>query len=252
MSVFQDNSGKKVLALFDIDGTLTKPRDDASEEVKAFMQALKTRVTVGVVGGSDLVKQQEQLGQNITNEVDYSFSENGLVAYKNGQLIGKEAINHFLGEDNIKAIVNFCLHYIADLDLPIKRGTFIEYRAGMLNISPIGRNCSREERNAYEQFDLANNVRKNMIAAMQEKFAHLNLKYSIGGQISFDLFPQGWDKTFCLNHIPESEYDEIHFFGDKTYEGGNDYEIFVHPRVKGHTVTSPEDTIAQCKQLFGL
>ncbi len=132
------------------------------------------------------------------------------------------------------------------------RGTFIEYRAGMLNISPIGRNCSREERNAYEQFDLANNVRKNMIAAMQEKFAHLNLKYSIGGQISFDLFPQGWDKTFCLNHIPESEYDEIHFFGDKTYEGGNDYEIFVHPRVKGHTVTSPEDTIAQCKQLFGL
>lgn len=24
----------------------------------------------------------------------------------------------------------------------------------MLNISPIGRNCSREERNAYEVFDL--------------------------------------------------------------------------------------------------
>ncbi len=96
MSVFQDNSGKKVLALFDIDGTLTKPRDDASEEVKAFMQALKTRVTVGVVGGSDLVKQQEQLGQNITNEVDYSFSENGLVAYKNGQLIGKEVSQLYL------------------------------------------------------------------------------------------------------------------------------------------------------------
>lgn len=34
------------------------------------------------------------------------------------------------------------------------RGTFIEYRAGMINISPIGRNCSKEERNAYEEFDL--------------------------------------------------------------------------------------------------
>lgn len=33
-------------------------------------------------------------------------------------------------------------------------GTFIEFRTGMLNISPIGRNCSREERNAYEVFDL--------------------------------------------------------------------------------------------------
>lgn len=38
------------------------------------MQQLKQRITVGVVGGSDLVKQQEQLGQNIVNEVDYSFS----------------------------------------------------------------------------------------------------------------------------------------------------------------------------------
>ena len=25
---------------------------------------------------------------------------------------------------------------------------------------------------------------------LQEKFAHLNLTYSIGGQISFDVFPQ--------------------------------------------------------------
>eukprot|EP01034_Spumella_vulgaris_P032721 gene32721-40384_t len=85
---------------------------------------------------------------------------------------------------------------------------------------------------------------------LQEKFAHLNLKYSVGGQISFDVFPQGWDKTYCLNHLPEGEYDEIHFFGDKTFEGGNDYEIFVHPRVKGHTVTSPDDTVAQCTELF--
>lgn len=34
------------------------------------------------------------------------------------------------------------------------RGTFVEYRAGMINISPVGRNCSKEERNSYEEFDL--------------------------------------------------------------------------------------------------
>lgn len=85
---------------------------------------------------------------------------------------------------------------------------------------------------------------------MREKFAHMNLTYSIGGQISFDVFPKGWDKTFCLNYLNESDYDEIHFFGDKTFEGGNDFEIFTHPRVIGHTVTGPADTIAQCKALF--
>ena len=89
-----------------------------------------------------------------------------------------------------------------------------------------------------------------MVNAMKEKFAHLKLRFSIGGQISFDVFPEGWDKTYCLKFIPEGEYDEIHFFGDKTFEGGNDFEIFSHPRVIGHTVTSPADTLAQCNALF--
>jgi hypothetical protein len=30
-----------------------------------------------------------------------------------------------------------------------------------------------------------------MIAALKEKFGHLGLTYSIGGQISFDVFPTG-------------------------------------------------------------
>ena len=50
--------------------------------------------------------------------------------------------------------------------------------------------------------------------------------------------------------LPESEFDTIHFFGDKTYEGGNDFEIFSDPRTKGHTVTSPDDTREQCTKLF--
>ena len=54
---------------------------------------------------------------------------------------------------------------------------------------------------------------------MQQELGDLNLCYSIGGQISFDVFPKGWDKTFCLTHIGEKEFDEIHFFGDKTFPG---------------------------------
>lgn len=73
---------------------------------------------------------------------------------------------------------------------------------------------------------------------------------SIGGQISFDCFPTGWDKTYCLQYLKESDFDEIHFFGDKTFPGGNDYEIFSSDRTIGHTVTSPEDTIAQLNKLF--
>jgi len=250
MATFSRNN--KILVLFDVDGTLTEPREEVEKFMQEFLVKLKSKVVIGVVGGSDLVKQQEQMGKNVINDFDYSFSENGLVAYKNGALIGKEAIHTYLGEENIKSVVNFVLHYIADLDIPVKRGTFIEFRTGMMNISPIGRNCSKEERNAYEAYDLKNNIRKTMVEAMREKFAHLNLTFSIGGQISFDMFPTGWDKTYSLKYIAEDEYDEIHFFGDKTFPGGNDYEMFTHPRVKGHTTTGPADTIAQCTALFGL
>ena len=53
-----------------------------------------------------------------------------------------------------------------------------------------------------------------------------------------------------MNHV--GDYDEIHFFGDRTAEGGNDYHLYVDPRVKGHSVKNPEDTIKQLTEIFGL
>ena len=76
------------------------------------------------------------------------------------------------------------------------------------------------------------------------------MKFSIGGQISFDVFPVGWDKTYSLQFVEKEGYEQIHFFGDKTYAGGNDFEIFEDPRTIGHTVTCPEDTEKICRELF--
>ena len=36
------------------------------------------------------------------------------------------------------------------------------------------------------------------------------------------------------------------------WAGGNDYEIYEDPRTIGHSVTKPEDTIAELKKLFDL
>ena len=98
----------RTLVLFDVDGTLTAPREEATKVMKDYLMALKERVVVGIVGGSDLPKQKEQMGENIVDEVDYSFSENGLVAYKAGSLIGKEVsttmINFFLQTKSIYSV----------------------------------------------------------------------------------------------------------------------------------------------------
>ena len=47
-------------------------------------------------------------------------------------------------------------------------------------------------------------------------------------------------------------FKEIHFFGDRTGEGGNDQHIYEDPRTIGHAVNSPDDTVEQLKTLFKL
>ena len=249
-------TAKRIIILFDVDGTLTPSRKRATPEMLSFLAELRSvpGCVTGMVGGSDLPKQKEQLGEEVLHMFDYVFPENGTSAFFKGERIGATSVRDFLGEDTLKALINFVLGYLSQLDIPVKRGTFLEYRQGMLNISPIGRNCSQAERDEFETFDLKNDIRKTMISALRAKFPDIGLKYSIGGQISFDAFPIGWDKTFCLQFLNgnrgEAPFDEIHFFGDKTFEGGNDYEIFSHPSVIGHTVTGPEDTMKQCRDLF--
>ncbi|XP_065846404.1 uncharacterized protein [Oscarella lobularis] len=234
---------KSTLLLFDVDGTLTAPRQAISQEMKTFMASVRERYAVGLVGGSDLLKILEQMGgKDAIHSYDYVFAENGLVAYKDGELVAVESIKTFVGEEKLKRLINFCLHYIADLDIPIKRGTFIEFRNGMLNVSPIGRNCSQEERIAFFEYDKETGIRTKFVAALEQEFASFNLKFSIGGQISFDVFPIGWDKTYCLRHVANDGFDAVHFFGDKTFEGGNDHEIYVDPRTVGHAVKNPDDT----------
>jgi phosphomannomutase len=180
---------KNILVLFDVDGTLTPSRKVVTPAITAFLAALRGRVTTGMVGGSDLPKQLEQLGEGVLHMFDYVFPENGLKAFKDGALIGQTSFLDKLGEARLQALVNFVLAYLSTLDIPKKRGTFIEFRTGMLNVSPIGRNCSQAERDEFEAYDAVHKVRATMIAALQAKFPDYNLKYSIGGQISFDVFP---------------------------------------------------------------
>lgn len=221
----------------------------------ALLAALRKKVAIGFVGGSDLVKQQEQLGLggvDVTTLFDFCFSENGLTAFKLGEKLDSQSFIGWLGEEKYKLLVNFVLHYIADLDIPVKRGTFIEFRNGMINISPVGRNASIAERHAFEAYDKEHNIRTTMIAALKRRFPDIGFTYSIGGQISFDVFPTGWDKTYCLKHLEKEGFEKIHFFGDKTHKGGNDYEIYEDERTIGHSVKNPEETMTILREVFDL
>ncbi|XP_023487490.1 phosphomannomutase 1 isoform X6 [Equus przewalskii] len=251
---------ERVLCLFDVDGTLTparqmeqlRQRKKIDPEVAAFLQKLRSRVQIGVVGGSDYSKIAEQLGDGdeVIENFDYVFAENGTVQYKHGRLLSKQTIQNHLGEELLQDLINFCLRYMALLRLPKKRGTFIEFRNGMLNISPIGRSCTLEERIEFSELDKKEKIREKFVEALETEFAGKGLRFSRGGMISFDVFPEGWDKRYCLDSLDQDSFDTIHFFGNETSPGGNDFEIYADPRTVGHSVVSPQDTVQRCREIF--
>jgi phosphomannomutase len=228
------------------------------------LSALRQKVAIGFVGGSDLVKQQEQIGKaankQVTDLFDFCFAENGLTAYRMGEQLPSQSFINWIGEERYKKLTKYILQWIVNnvIDvIPVVRGTFIEFRNGMINVSPVGRNASTKERNEFEAFDKIHNVRPKLVEDLKKEFPDFGLTYSIGGQISFDVFPTGWDKTYCLRHV-EAEaqrpggttFKTIHFFGDKVFPGGNDWEIAEDSRTTAHPVKNPEETIAILKSLF--
>lgn len=228
-----------ILFMFDVDGTLSPSRNVAPPKIIRMLKALRERINIAFVGGSDLSKQVEQIGSDILDIFDYGFPENGVQFYRKGELVHSGSFLEKLSEEGYKKVANRILRLLSEIDCPIKRGNFIELRRSMLNVSPIGRSCSQEERCAFFEYDKKHKIREKFCKDLDDVKREYGLKCVIGGQISVDIFPEGWDKTYSLMHVKEKT---IVFFGDMTIEGGNDYEIYSHERVHGVRVAGPDDT----------
>lgn len=68
-------------------------------------------------------------------------------------VISFQNIVEHVGEDILQRFINFCLQYMSNLWLPRKRGNFIEFRNGLINVCPVGRSCSQEERDEFAEYD---------------------------------------------------------------------------------------------------
>ena len=159
----------KTIILFDVDGTLTDPRKFIKENMLEIIKKLKNinNLDIAIVGGSNLDKQKEQLGNKNLELFDYVFSENGLVSLinNNGNLNNFHSNNFqdYLGIKNYEYLINSCFEILIKLKPPVKTGTFIELRTGMINVSPIGRNCSQKQREEFFEIDKINKYRYDLI-----------------------------------------------------------------------------------------
>ena len=244
----------KTLFLFDIDGTLVEPRLEIKENMVEQLKILhsKKNIETAIVSCNDLSKAKKALKDSIPYFTDY-YTENGVVTYdKNMNIVHKKSMKELLGEEKYSNLKNYILKYIETCDVPYKVGNYIDERSAVINVSPVGNPITKEQREEVRIWENEKHPVEIMRKTLEEKFGkEYGLRFTKGGIKSFDVFPIGWDKTYCLQFIKNKKFDNIIFFGDNTYPGGADYDLAIHDDVtKGIGVKGPEDTIIKIKEVL--
>jgi len=195
--------------LFDVDGTLTPPRQRMTENsIWEFVSWSNDR-SVFLVTGSDMGKLNEQLPSSVVQRMAGIFTSMGNQLTINGTLVYNNDWEP--PTELLKALVSW------------RRDNFIEHRVGMVNFSVAGRNSNTEERKSYYDWDRFHKERKSIAEEIQIRFPKIEAK--LGGQISIDIQPKGKNKALASQWVRENIGDRIIFVGDRCEEGGNDYDI---------------------------
>jgi phosphomannomutase len=204
--------------LFDIDGTLTPPRQKIPSSFRRsfgdWVVAQRTRGNrVFLVTGSNKTKTKEQVGVSLWRVVNGCYQNCGNQLYVRGRLIKQSAWK-------IPVELRLDILELCEASQWFGRAKInIEERVGMVNISTVGRSASRRLRTQYYIWDAEHGEREGIVTRLSSK--HPNLEYAIGGEISIDIYPNGKNKSQVL----EDMTGDTVFFGDKCDAGGNDYHI---------------------------
>ena len=230
------------IVLFDMDGTLTPPREHLDQSLVETLSKLSKHAEIGIVSGSDYEYIMQQCGlltkKDEINIKLHILPCNGTMHYapsfceeKSRKIIHKNDMRKVLGDAVLnklfKKIINYQDHIVSHYDIPLT-GHFVSYRGSMINWCPIGRNASKQDREKFVDFDKSfgmSSFRRTILQQVREEFknAKIDVTIKLGGETSFDIFPVVWDKTYALNHFPGYK---IWFLGDRCGDNGNDKEIF--------------------------
>ncbi len=202
--------------IFDVDGTLTPSRQPIDKDFEKFFYDFCLGNEVYLVTGSDKPKTVEQIGEKIYNRCKRAYQCNGNDVWKADENI---RTNEWELPDLARTFLKNCQY---ESQFNIRTGNHIEERPGMVNFSIVGRNANIEERAEYVAYDTLENERYTIANAFNTLFPDLSAK--VGGETGIDISPRGADKSQIIEDF-DLEKDQLWFFGDAIYEGGNDYPL---------------------------
>ena len=238
----------KQIFLFDVDGTLTTPRTKMLPRHAALFSSWMDNKTVYLVTGSDLPKTQQQVDAHILDSVDGIFCSMANELYQGGNVIYRNKLN--LPDD----IYKWLNGQLCGSSCPeqYRETKHYEMRNGMLNFSICGRDVSEEQRKKYTKWDNNCKNRETIVKQFNAQFNTEGYEARLGGEISIDIQELGSNKRLAIEWVSKQHKDaELIYFGDRCYEGGNDYDackaIDNSNLGAWHSVKGPLDTMKLIK-----
>jgi len=218
--------------IFDVDGTLTPSRGKIDEQFEAWFWGFVQREKVWLVTGSDYPKTKEQLGAEICESVCTVYNCQGNDVWFQGKRVNSK---DFSAPKQLYDLMHGWLQASA---FPLRTGQHIEERRGMINFSIVGRGATPEQRKEYVKWDTENRERESIAHQINMEFKDITA--TVGGETGLDIHRTGADKSQILDDFNLD--DEIHFFGDRMEQGGNDYPLAKVNKGKNYHVKNWQDT----------
>lgn len=242
----------KPIIVCDMDGTLAKSRQPASEEMIRSIEILSRRYHFVIITGGKLSLIQDQI-TNLFSSQDirlYLFptSGNQFWIFSDGQY--ENIYQNRISTDDQNLVLNSIIGCISRFKLMSFTDDQIELRDSQITFSILGRSAPYELKN---QYDPKGEKRRVFVEFMKRNHPRLatDFEVRIGGTTSIDFTYKGMDKGFGLNKIKEHfriNNREIIFFGDKCFEDGNDWEIA--RKVPYVPVENEDETLDKFKRLI--
>ena len=209
---------KKLIA-FDLDGTLTAPKQPLGPGNRAVLDTLATRYEVIMAGAGNCKRIYNQMGgYPITIVGNYGMEESRIV---DGEF---RIVREEKSPADRKFFDRKCMELRKKYGYTSYKGDPLEYHeSGMVTFGLLGTKAEPAEKLAFDPDKVK---RREMLPEVQEIFKDYSV--FIGGTTSFDITPKQYNKyDAVMRYATEKGYtkDQILFVGDDFADGGNDSQI---------------------------
>ena len=184
----------RTIYLFDVDGTLTPPKQKAVEIFRLqFFEWVKDKEVYLVSGGS-FKRLTEQLSPAVMDRIEGVFACMGNVYYRRKKGEPRAWFHEYEHKFRPnKGLIADLTKEVEKSAYPTKTGAHYDNRTGMINFSIVGTKATQDQRREYAAYDAEHKEREAIVARLSEK--HASCDFVIGGAVSIDIFTKGRDKS---------------------------------------------------------